>query len=294
MEMDRISLDALRRRIDEIDDTIDDLLVRRTGVVKDIRNLKGDGARTYLCPAREAIILRRLVRRHRGEFPKAVLVRLWREIISTQVRLQGPLSVAVFAPDEYPGYWDLARDHYGGFTPMTGHSTVGPVLRAVHEGAATIGIVPWPHEIHPDPWWQHLISKDPKTPRVVARLPFAGRGNSRGEDTQALAVALLPQEETGQDRSLLAIEAGGEVSRTRLKSTLTKVGLSATFFASSQPDSAAGPWLHLVEVDEFVPPDDDRLQRLLEETEEPLQQVVQVGGYAVPLTEEELAGPAGT
>ena len=38
-----------------------------------------------LRPGREALILRRLVARHRGPFSRAVLVRLWRELISGTV-----------------------------------------------------------------------------------------------------------------------------------------------------------------------------------------------------------------
>ena len=94
------SLDALRREIDRIDDEIHDLLMRRAAVAGEIRRSKGPDNGSYLRLGREAAILRRLVARHSGSFPKPALVRIWREIMAALTQLQGPFSVAVFAPAE--------------------------------------------------------------------------------------------------------------------------------------------------------------------------------------------------
>ena len=89
------SLEDLRRDIDAVDDAIHDLIMRRTALVHAVRATKSDGL--ALRPGREAVILRRLLARHRGAFPRPVLVRIWRELMGAMVRLQGPFSVAVTA-----------------------------------------------------------------------------------------------------------------------------------------------------------------------------------------------------
>src|SRR5205814_4008424 len=106
-------------------------------------------------PAREAEILRRLVKRNRL-LPTAGLVRIWREMIVAMTSLEGPLSVAVYLPDNDPGYWDLARDYYGATVPLVRHRTPGAVLRAVSDEAGLIGILPFPREGEAEPWWRHL------------------------------------------------------------------------------------------------------------------------------------------
>ena len=105
--------------------------MRRTEIVQEIAAVKeaSNGATCHL-PGREAEVLRRLIRRHEGAFPKPALVRIWRELMSALIRLQGPFAVGVYAPDERLTYWDLARDHYGGLTPILGHGSTGQVVHS--------------------------------------------------------------------------------------------------------------------------------------------------------------------
>jgi len=93
---DKVELSDLRREIDAIDDALHDLLMRRVTLTGRVAASKpSDGV--ALRPAREAEILRRLVGRHEGRFPKAVVARIWREIISANTALQGPFAIAVVA-----------------------------------------------------------------------------------------------------------------------------------------------------------------------------------------------------
>src|SRR3546814_10344757 len=82
-------------------------------------------------PGREARVLRRLVARHTGPFPKPVVTRIWREIISVFTRLQGPFAAAAYAPQQRPDLGSLARDHFGSLTPITRFESEMGVLRAV-------------------------------------------------------------------------------------------------------------------------------------------------------------------
>ncbi|HSK39879.1 MAG TPA: chorismate mutase [Arenibaculum sp.] len=276
------SLEELRREIDEIDDAIHDLLMRRVQVVERIGVAKHDN-RQSMRPAREAVILRRLASRHTGEFPLAVLVRIWREMIATFTRLQGPFAVAVFAPEDRRGYWDVARDHYGSSTPMMPVNTPAAAVRAVADGSATVAVVPVPEEDDPDPWWRFLMSEDAKTPRIVARLPFCGRGNARGDDRDALAIALLPHERTGDDRTLLGIELSEDVSRGRLKDALEAAGLPTISLRSWFGRDTSESSVHVVEIADFVDGRDPRLAVVDTALGERLQRVTPLGGYAVPL-----------
>ncbi|MCI0430781.1 MAG: chorismate mutase [Rhodospirillales bacterium] len=284
-------LTELRRQIDEIDLALHDLIMRRAEVVQQIATVKGrlNGASFHL-PGREAEVVRRLIRRHRGSFPKPALVRIWRELISALIRLQGPFAVAVYAPDDRPTYWDLARDHYGVLTPIVGHASAGQVVRAVTEGSAAVGVLPLPEQDDPDPWWRALIGNDPKLPRVLARLPF-GAGSQRGEPREALAIGLNALESTGHDRSLLVIETMREISRSALKSTLTGLGFEPVLLQAWREPSGSDRRLYLIEIAGFSVPEDPRLPRLIEEHREDVAQVWRIGGYAVPFTAEELGLP---
>ena len=110
--MSETDLSALRQEIDTIDAELHALLVRRAAVSEKVRGIKSDDS-LKLRPGREANILRALIARHSGSFPKAQLIRIWREILTASLAMQGPFSVAVYATETAHSLWDLARDHFG-------------------------------------------------------------------------------------------------------------------------------------------------------------------------------------
>ena len=284
----RKTLDSLRREIDKIDDALHDLIVRRTKAVEGVRDLKR-GLKVKIRPAREAQILHRLMARHTGPFPKRELVRIWRELIVATLSFEGPFSVAVHMPEPGSGYWDLARDQYGSFTPMTGHASPRRVTDAVRNQEATVGIVPLPTQDDTDPWWPYLATSSPDAPRVIARLPFAGPGNGRDANLNGLVICPLAAEATGRDRSLIAIEAEEDIALASLGPTLAEAGLPVTFTAQSTAEQAPGTRLYLAEIDDFTPADDRRVVRYLDAAGPTVLRVVGLGAYSVPLTPEQLA-----
>lgn len=273
----------LRRRLDEIDDKLQNLLIDRAQIVSLVAASKKGGNQPAFQPAREAEIIRRLIGRHRGAFPVATLVRMWREMLAATVRLQSPFSVAVFAPSDRPGLWDLARDHYGSNTPMSAYDTVGQVTRAVAGGTASLGVFPLPKAGEPDPWWPHLLSTDNDAPRVVARLPFGARGNARAE-TDALAIGCGEPGESGLDRTLLGAKISRAVSQRRISELLATLELACTFVCSDR-----GETVYLIEVEGFVPISDRRLDAFRLELGTRLERLLLLGGYAVPLSSSALA-----
>jgi chorismate mutase / prephenate dehydratase len=282
-------LAELRRRLDEIDDQLHDLLIRRAKVVSMVAASKRSDDIAAFQPGREAQIIRRLVDRHHGDFPVATLVRMWREMLAATVRLQSPFAVAVFAPIEAQGFWDLARDQYGSNTPMLAYRSIAQVIRAVSERQASVGILPMPYEGEADPWWRHLVSNDENAPRVVARLPFGARGNARSDTGDALAIGRGVQQETGGDRTLLATECAAGMNRGRILPVLSSLGLVCSFFA---PYEHAGRALNLVEIEGFVRISDPRLDSLRTQLGGALHRLLPIGGYAVPLSAAALTTPS--
>ncbi len=296
-------LAALRQEIDAVDNQMHDLLMRRcelavqVGKVKAERQPVGNNAAEgakFIRPAREAQILRRLVGRHTGRLPKVVIVRLWRELISALLQVEGPFAVAVYAPESEPGFWDVARDHYGSQVAVSAFDRVGLVLGAVQDGHVTVGVVPLPREDDQDPWWRYLIAAG--APHVMGRLPFGDTGNQRGNPVEALVIGRALNEPTGRDRSLLVVEPRREMSRSALRMALTKAGLMPTFFAAWHSPSL-GADLHLVEVEGFFSPGavamsdaEGRETALAALNQGQLENahLTIIGSYAMPFTTEEL------
>ena len=286
MSQDSANLEQLRREIDRIDDSIHDLLMQRSAVVESIAAAKPAG-RVTLRPGREATILRRLLARHQGVFPKMALVRIWREIMGAFAVLQGGLTVAVHAAGRGTASIEMARNHFGLVAPLHAYRSAGQVVRAVADGHASVGVVPLipGTEIadEAEPWWASLTVGSGEPPRVVARLPFAGGEPIQGsapEPPQALVIACRDHDETGDDRSVLVLETGPDVSRDRLRAVLSAGGLEPADLLAIYRHGEV--WLHMVEVLGHVTFADSRLTQLVA-PKDPISHVTVIGGYATPL-----------
>jgi len=202
--------------------------------------------------------------------------------------IEGPFSVAVFAGKNADAFWDLARDHFCLSLPMTRHQSVKQVVNAVMCGEAAVGVLPVPSIDDPLPWWPLLAAAGDTLPRVICRLPFAGRGNARGDQAEAFVVCPADQEPTGRDRSLFAFEVADAIPQGSIQTALMTAGLPPTMV---QPwkDAAVDAFLYLVEIDDFVPAADPRVSSFLAALKRAVTRVVPLGGYARPLTAEELA-----
>lgn len=286
-DSDTKTLDQLRDEIDAIDDSIHDLIMRRTAVVEGVSRLK-QGQAVKIRPSREASILYRLVERHRGPFPKRELVRIWRELITATLSFEGPFSMAVYVSEDEPGYHDLARDQYGSYTSLTEHRSAQRVIESVRNQEATVGILPVPVHTDPNPWWRHLVSTSADAPRIIARLPFAMSSNNRHAGLEALVICPAPQEKTGRDVSFLVVDATAGTGPATLERMVSEAGLSVRFSATWHEDEKPEVWLHLVELYGFLPAGDARLNALKEAMGPEVTRVVSLGGYAVPFSEEEL------
>ena len=80
-------LKLLRGEIDYIDDKLLQLIIDRSSIVEKIGYLK-DNTKTIVDKNRETKILNKLIKAHKGNYPKDSIIRLWREIFNSSANLQ--------------------------------------------------------------------------------------------------------------------------------------------------------------------------------------------------------------
>jgi len=282
------TLEDLRSAIDEIDDALHDLLMRRVEVTHAIAKVKQPGAKggngalsPAMRPAREAAILRRLLKRHKGDLPPRALARIWREIIAASLHAQTKFHLHVYSGENQTAFADLAQAHFGSLTPIRPHTRPSLVVHACAEEPNSLGIVPLPEIEEPGPsWWAQLAPAGEKGPRILAKLPFV---TDEPEGIAAYAIGAVEQEPSGDDMTLLLIEIAPAVSRTTLRSFLKNAGLEAKLIAAGRLMEKKVPDELLLEVKGFVGKDDPRLAALADAAGDVIARVVPIGGYANPI-----------
>ena len=140
-DIDKLDLGSLRKRIDELDKNIVDLLNSRARIVIDIGKKKLAEGQPIYSPDREHAILRRLSELNEGPLPQKTLDAIYRELMSGSFALEKPLRIGYLGPEGSFSHMAAMRK----FGASVEHCAL-PDLRAIFDevisGHCELGLVP--------------------------------------------------------------------------------------------------------------------------------------------------------
>ncbi|MBN8979730.1 MAG: chorismate mutase [Rhizobiales bacterium] len=168
------SLSDLRREIDDIDEQVHGLLMKRGDIIDRLISVKKtQEVGSAFRPAREAEMMRRLVQRHRGMLPLDTVESIWRVIIATFTYVQAPFSVHADLSAGESAMRDSARFHFGFTVPFAAHFSAEAAVDAVAKSKGDLALVS--ASSSRTPWWTAL--EPAAAPKIIARLPFVERAD---------------------------------------------------------------------------------------------------------------------
>ncbi len=272
-------LDAIRQKIDELDNRIHDTLMERAELVLKVGEEKRKNNIQIVQPAREARMIRRLLERHKGVLPQMAVVRIWRELVGAVSLLQTGLKAVVAVPEGQNEYWDLARDYFGSCLPMQKTASSMTAISSLKDDKVTFAVVPCPLSEDEQPWWTFLTQgASADQMKIVMALPYGEDPANPNPDHRALIVSKSGFDDSGQDNSFLLIQCDPSISRARLIETARKAGLIALNLSSKRGVSP----VHLMEVQDYVVDKDPRVSEFTKGLEDNGASILCVGGYPVP------------
>lgn len=244
------SVDAIRREIDRIDDSILSLVGERLRIAERLNGLKSPAAGLPIRPGREVTLLRRLIANAQAPIDRDLVVELWRGLIGAGLRRQRIIDVYVGGGRADPTrMFDIARRHFGGRTRIQfigePQAALQKVVEKPHDAVA---VTPWPTAPGVGSWWPALSESRFHSLRLIAGLPVLGGAD---EDPTAAVFAACDNEEAGQDVSLLIAED----PHHKLQRALKELGLTGRELGRSEPRV-------MVRIDGFLAHDDPRAAAL--------------------------------
>jgi chorismate mutase/prephenate dehydratase len=140
-------LKAIRERIDAIDSQLLDLISERARCAQEVAEVKleasqsEDASPIFYRPEREAQVLRAIQERNPGPLASDYVASIFREIMSSCLALEQPLSVAYLGPE---GTYSQAAalKHFGQSAIPMGQASIYKVFRQVEERQCDYGVVP--------------------------------------------------------------------------------------------------------------------------------------------------------
>ncbi|HEX9861411.1 MAG TPA: chorismate mutase, partial [Nitrospirota bacterium] len=139
--MSNQKIQELRKKIDELDDKLVDLLNERARVVVEVGNVKKARKLDFHSPSREREILERLSARNTGPFPQDTLRAVYREILSSSLSLERPLRVAYLGPRATFTH-QAVMQQFGLAAQDVPVENIRDVFNEVERGRADYGVVP--------------------------------------------------------------------------------------------------------------------------------------------------------
>lgn len=195
-----LSLDAVRARIDAVDAELLQLIGERAELAKAVSEAKkaaGDSGKFGLRPAREAQIVRRILKDRNPAASANLVIRVWREIMGDSLGQQGPFHLTVWGGKAESRAVELARLRFGSTPKLAVAAKPEDALAAAKTpgGVAVMALTP------DSSWWGRLLAEP--TLKIFATLPdLAASG-----PTSAVAVAQVEVAPTGADQTLWVTDA---------------------------------------------------------------------------------------
>ena len=142
-QTDNSKLEAVRKRIDALDESIQSLISERAELAFAVGVSKGNlpHAVDYYRPEREAQVLRSVLERNEGPLSDSEMLRLFREIMSACMARQEPLKIAYLGPEGTFTQQAVHR-HFGHSVQALGHASIETVFEQVQGAEADFGVVP--------------------------------------------------------------------------------------------------------------------------------------------------------
>lgn len=139
--MSHQKIQDLRKKIDEIDEKLVDLLNERARIVIEVGDIKKNQKLDFHSPSREREIIDRLTSRNKGPFPQDTLRAVYREILSSSLSLERPLKVAYLGPRATFTHM-AGMQQFGLAAQYVPVESIRDVFNEVERGRADFGVVP--------------------------------------------------------------------------------------------------------------------------------------------------------
>jgi chorismate mutase / prephenate dehydratase len=136
-----VSLEDIRKKIDEVDSSLMELLNERADLVHQVGVVKKSEGLQIYAPEREDALLKKLIEKNNGRLPGKSILAIYREIMSAALALEDDLKIAYLGPE---GTWthQAAIKKFGHSIEYSSQANFADVFDQVARRRADYGVVP--------------------------------------------------------------------------------------------------------------------------------------------------------
>jgi len=136
-----MSLKNLRRKIDNLDQEMIELLNKRANITLNIARLKRETGKSFYSPDREREVLNKIASINKGPLRYSALEAIYREIMSASLSLEESLKIAYLGPEATFTHLAALR-RFGSQVKYIASNNIADVFLDVEKDVAHYGVVP--------------------------------------------------------------------------------------------------------------------------------------------------------
>ena len=277
-------LNNLREKIDNIDSQILKLLNDRMDVVAQVAELKkNSNDKFFIRSSREADMLKQLIDKSSGNFPKISILNIWRKIITSANMLEQPIKIAIHNPNNISDLQYLVKEYYTNFIPITNFDSANNIVSELENNHHQIAIFALPNlaedfdkkEDVKNNWWISLANNRIGI-NIFAKIPFFEylEPEKNTQKFQLVAVAIKAPEQSSCDKTIICVETQKEVAKTTILGALSELEIVGKVLKTAQIIQFEGIKFHLIELDGFYLNQDERIKKFAQAKFKPFVKVL--------------------
>lgn len=190
-----MKIEDVRAEIDRVDKALLSLIAQRLDLAGEVRRAKS--GQRFWRPAREESHIRELAAATQHTPPELVS-RIWAELMSASIALQGPMKLHVALEGDMLDVWALVRDRFGAAIPAVSYPTASSALAAAYADDEGVAVLPAPGGMNS--WWTALGARGAMPDmHILSGLPRTGNDDW----PRAVAVSTADIQPSGSDQTLL-------------------------------------------------------------------------------------------
>ena len=226
-----LKIEQVRVEIDRVDNALLGLIAERLELAGAVRRAKS-GARVWR-PSREESHVRELAQAIE-DTPAELVSRIWAELMSASLALQGPMKLHIALEGDALEVWTLVRDRFGAAIPAMSYPTASSALAAAYADEEGVAVLPAPGGMNS--WWTALGAKGAMPDmHILAGLPRTGERDW----PRAVAVATADIQPSGQDQTLMICSDYTKIDDAKLRAEAGEHKLvSVEGYLASAPEGA--------------------------------------------------------
>lgn len=208
-KMPPIKIEDVRAEIDRVDKALLSLIAERLELAGAVRRAKA-GVRFWR-PSREESHIRELAAATEHAPPELVS-RIWAELMSASIALQGPMKLHIALEGDMLGVWTLVRDRFGAAIPAVSYPTASSALAAAYADDEGVAVLPAPGGMNS--WWTALGARGAMPDmHILSGLPRTGNDDW----PRAVAVSTADIQPSGADQTLLICDRRAKIEGAQLR-----------------------------------------------------------------------------